>query len=507
MLTKSTARKVLFGTYIIAVLISMLLCDVKFRSLGFHNRDYAYYLEFSSKLLNKNSAHTYSMNPEGGNWLFMQGPEGINDFQQATHFEPIKYLYAILYRIFQTPYVIFLFTSLLFFIPLPYFALAIPLNSESEIRTALSLGMLYLFYPSVFFVPAYDMRPYIFLAPFFLLAILSIKFEKPLWEQILWLNLLFLAREEAIILGAVVVLYGILKNIRRPIHKPLNLILPGIFYGIWVTGTAVFMRWAGYSIVTRKLPPQILGFYEGLINHSPSLIIKLVIACVVGLAILWFVWNKFKDNHLFQGILDILVVGSALIPISYQLILDHKPFPLVSYFFSPRYYLHYIVSMLFIFMIASQIKIKFSGRLWQIFMVIGGAMIVFIQVLAPGGFRSTYSKFKKAASPAKIIWSFKEGLDPYASNLLVDYNTHQAFYNFENVFAYERLPWSILSGNRRFYPTNRSALQTLVSERIDYIIVARSSMRDTNAILSESSVQGKVVFKNNKFIVLEIIRE
>ena len=79
----------MFGTYILAVVISTMLCNVKFRALGFHNRDYAFYLEFASKLLDDHSGHAYSMNPEGENWLFMRGTEGINGFQRTIHPESI----------------------------------------------------------------------------------------------------------------------------------------------------------------------------------------------------------------------------------------------------------------------------------------------------------------------------------------------------------------------------------------------------------------------------------
>jgi hypothetical protein len=505
MLTKSLTKKILFGAYVFAVLASVFLCSVKFRALGFQNRDYAFYMEFAARVLNVNNADTYSMNPEGQNWLFMAGVEGADNLHQSIHFEPIKYAYAVLYWIFRTPIALFFFVAMVFFIPLLFLALAVPMNSEADIRRALSIGLLYLLSPAVLFVPAFDLRPYIFLAPFFLLAVLSIQLSRPAWEKLLWFNAIFLAREEAIILGGAVLLYG-LACLYSGRMKFRGLLMLSASYGFWVAATLAYLLWAGYSVSVNRLPPLLLNIYERLLNPSPLLILMIVSGAVAGVFIAWFSWKPLRGKPLFQGVIEVFAIGIVFIPLGYQLMSENEPISLNLYLFSPRYFLHYTAFILFIVVMAGHLKIALRAGTWMCLMVLGVAGFILVNVLAPDGFLRSYALFDRAASLARVVWSFKKDLDPVNSSLLVDYSTHQAFYDFEHVFAYNRLPWSLASGKRRYYPENRSFLKELITGQIDYVVISRASLDDINSLLTETSTQGQVVFENEQYIGLEILR-
>lgn len=505
MLTKPLATKFLFSAYIFAVLFSILICDVKFRALGFQNRDYAFYMEFAARVPNVNNADTYSMNPEGQNWLFMAGVEGADSLHQSIHFEPIKYAYAVLYWIFRTPVALFFFVAMVFFIPLPFLALGAPMNSETDIRRALSVGLLYLLSPAVFFVPAFDLRPYIFLAPFFLLAVLSIQMSRPAWEKLLWFNALFLAREEAVILGGVVLLYG-LACLYSGRMKFREFLILSASYGFWVAATFAYLSWAGYSVSVNRLPSLLLNVYERLLNPSPLLILVIVSGVVAGVVIAWFLWKRLREKPHFQWIMDVFAIGIVFIPLEYQLMSENEQIGLNLYLFSPRYFLHYTAFILFIVVMAGHLKIALRAGTWVRLMTLGIAAFILVNTLAPDGYLRSYVRFDRAARLAQVVWSFKKDLDPVISNLLVDYSTHQAFYDFEHVYAYNRLPWSLASGKRRYYPENQSFLKELITGQIDYVVISRMSLDDINSLLAETSTQGKVVFENEQYIGLEISR-
>lgn len=505
MLTKTVAKKILFGIYLFAVLVSVLLCSVKFRALGFQNRDYAFYMEFATRVLNVNNADTYSMNPEGQNWLFMAGVEGTDSLHQSIHLEPIKYAYAALYWVFRSPLALFFFVAMVFFIPLPFLALAAPMTSEADIRLALSIGLLYLLFPAALFVPAFDLRPYIFLAPFFLLAVLSIQLLRPAWEKVLWFNAMFLAREEAIILGGVVLLYGLarLSSGRMKLREVLML---SVSYGFWVVATFAYLSWAGYSVSINRLPPLLLYIYERLLNPSPLLILVIVSGVGVGVVIAWFTWKQLRGKPLLRDAIELLAIGIVFIPLGYQLLGENERIGVDLYLFSPRYFLHYTAFILLIVLLAGHLRIASRAGIWIRLMALGIAAFIIVNTLAPDGFLKSYVRFNHEARLAQVVWTFKKDLDPVNSNLLVDYSTHQAFYDFEHVFAYNRLPWSLASGKRRYYPENRSFLKELITGKIDYVVISRASLDDINSLLKETSTQGQVVFENEQYIGLEILR-
>jgi hypothetical protein len=505
MMSKSFAKRSLMGAYVLAVLVSVLLCNVKFRSLGFHTRDYAFYMEFATKLLNVNDADTYSINPDGQNWLYMAGVEGTDSLHQAIHLEPIKYAYAVLYWIFKAPVALFFFVAMVFFIPLPFLALVVPMNSEADVRYVLSIGLLFLLSPAVLFAPAFDLRPYIFLAPFFLLAVLSIQLSRPVWEKLLWFNAMFLAREEAIILGGVVLLFGLARLFSHKI-KFKELLILSASYCLWVAGTIVYLSGTGYSVITKWLPPLLLKMYFRLLDPSPLLIIVIASGAVAGGVIVWFSWRNLRELPLFQGMIELLAIGTVFIPLGYQLLDENWQIGQDPYLFSPRYFLHYTALILFIVVMAGHLKITPRAGMWARFMMLGFAAFILNNTLAPDGFLKSYTQFNHAARPARVIWSFKGDLDPVNSSLLVDYSTHQAFYGFEHIYAYNRLPWSLASGRQRYYPENRSFLEVLITGQIDYVVISHTSLDDINSLLTETSTQVQVVFENEQYIGLEILR-
>jgi len=316
---------------------------------------------------------------------------------------------------------------------------------------------------------------------------------------------MFFAREEALILGALVLLYCI-ANIYFGNVKFSELVTLFIFYSVWSAATFFYLHWTGYSISINKFPPLIQGIYIRLISPSPLFMLVILAGSIAGFVAAWFIGKRFKENHYFWNVFEFTSIVILILPLGYQLLSDNERVGLDVYLFSPRYFLHYVTVVLLLILLTGYIKVNIRNGIWLGFMTIGVGVIIMVNTLAPNGFLNAYMRFNHLAKLAQPIWSLKENLDPHNSHLLADYSTHQAFFNFEHVYAYNRLPASLVDGNRRYYPKNLPFLLSLMSEDIDYVVVSRTSLDDINSLMTETSIQGLVIFENEQFIGMEILR-
>ena len=72
----------------------------------------------------------------------------------------------------------------------------------------------------------------------------------------------------------------------------------------------------------------------------------------------------------------------------------------------------------------------------------------------------------RVLAPARLGWDIKAGMDHYQTNILLDYDTYQAFYDFENGTVYNRLPLWMVWPADRFYPKNKVFLARLIRDRM-----------------------------------------
>jgi len=87
---------------------------------------------------------------------------------------------------------------------------------------------------------------------------------------------------------------------------------------------------------------------------------------------------------------------------------------------------------------------------------------------------------------------------------LTDENTYQAFYNYEHVTVYTRLPWS-LAHEKRFFPENLPFLLPLLP-KMEYIVTSRASDQDIQTLLVTDNIRSTTVAQNEMYTVLKIIR-
>jgi hypothetical protein len=503
---KLTAKR----KYTILILIGyVLICGIttvysylKFKSLNFHPRDFPFYLQFAAKLGDQNLTDQYSLNPDGHNFIGFHGTEAEDNFHQALHLEPVKYLYPLLYKIFKAPG-LFLFGALIFFSPIVYFAFIHFKKRENSHWIVLFFTILYIFTTLTLETASFDLRPFAFLAPMFALLIFSIHFDRPLWEKILLFNCLFLVREEAMIFAFGALLYTAAKEYTQS----KKLFLAKIFiinWLVWVGLLFLYYGWTGYAFF--NYVSNLQGFTGG--RFIPTGIRFVFFFALIYLCL--FIIKK-RNHRLFSSLLILLTYGLIFIP----LFLAFLPFtfsPRLNLFFilvheSPRFNMLFITFLVFLVLV------------WDLFLQDRAKIVLkIITVIIMGYFivttsLETYGKFRKFAAerkPAGIVFSIKENNDKYKTGILCNYNTYQAFYDYENVFCFNRLPAYMIRGKDRYYPYNVKYLQQLIKEKVDYVVLGLKGKEKTMTleiikILNLDKIPAYA--SNDRYIIYKIQRK
>jgi hypothetical protein len=510
-------RAFLVLLYFAAVIASSFYTDLKYRSLNFHTRDYAFYLQFSSKLLDPHIAKTYSLNPEGFNWLRFSGTEGAGNFHRALHFEPIKYVYAALYYFAKTPRALFWFTSLLYFLPLVYLALTSPRTDQFRVLNGtggcvrastgrhvregssliLVVALLYVLFPAALMTPSFDLRPYVFLAPFFFMSLIAVRFQRPLWERLLCFNCMFLAREEALLLAIPLILLQLTIDDEPGLRKRSVLAL-SLSWLAWVSLTLGFFKWTGY---------------HSSLFEQPWNLLQILVLCGVGLLVLGVLsLRKLRPPAFSRRRLQIAAYSSVFIPLAFHFFSSEVPdsfSPTLSWLIqtlcTPRYSLYFVATLgLLLFWREGRAPVPSK---WQLGLA-ASVLLTFLGVgmFALAGIVRTGIYYQRQIAPAREVFALRNSTDKYLSCILVDYQTHQAFADYQNVFVYNRLPWEMAPGEGRYYPANSQIVQTLIKDRIEYVVLSKESAEDVNGFLINP--QNTVpLFETERFVALKLIRQ
>lgn len=504
MITSMRVRFFVFLCFLGGMLVSFHFSEIKYEAIRFHAKDYAFYLQFASKLFDDGIEKVYSFNPNGDNCLFFSGTEGTDNFHQTIHFEPIKYFYAVLYAVFGTPKILFFFISFVFFLPCLYSALLLPMRRKQCMYMALFLSVLYILYPASILVPSYDLRPYIFLAPFFLLSFLSIAFSRSWREIALWFNVLFLAREESLILGLVLLFYAVAKwRGEKPRHVKI-LLFSWLF---WLGAIVIFVYWCGY-------PTKIfLAFSKFRIHNEIIFFAFFLVLCTIGmiLAAMPRFRRMFDKLGSHQHALETAPFVVLFIPLTY-IFCRHEVYNIMSpsldwlekMFCSPRYFLYFVILLCF-----GIIVLQHNGR--KIYKKVGSAVFFIIclfffmiNTVSPHGIFRSYSQYKNELEAADKVWAIRNLTNKYETQILVDQDVYQVFCDYRYVYVYNRLPWHVIPGPGRFYPANSAVVQRLVDEHIEYVVASMSSYNIIDRFLAHNQLAGASLFTDSHYFGLRI---
>jgi hypothetical protein len=339
----------MFVCYFLASLNAWYFSYIEYKSLSFHPRDYSYYLEFPAKIVDKNLENRYSINPIGKNMFLQNGAEGSASFFQSLHFEPIKYIfYPGLYVFARTPILIFGFIAFLYFFPIAY--IAIHLSNQSKLNSIFLflLSIVYIIFPTSFFVPSFDLRPYVLLGPIFLTGVLAFLLSKSTTEKILWFNILFLIREEALIFSITTIFLAIVIDSD---NKKLLLTF-AICWVCWAILIATYFIWTGYeSGFPQKIAELVSLVYPYIKPVMPFkfFLLLLIIAGLFSFWLLLMAW-KITPTSYKRAIFMPLAYSTIFFPAIYQLI-QEEPEILQSsihslatiFLFTSRYAIYFLL--------------------------------------------------------------------------------------------------------------------------------------------------------------------
>lgn len=458
--------------YLLLVSLSLQLASARERALAYHTRDYAYYARFHAALFDAEVAPRYALNPRGRNFLGYRGVEGVSGLHRAVHLEPIKYLRAA--------FPAHAFDALLFFAPALYLVFRMPRRDARDRLFHVGAAAAYLLLPSGQPSVAYDLRPYLLLLPFFSLAVLALLARRSRLEALALFQLPFLAREEALVLAPIAILAAAADARARPaagVRPPLAALWASVL--AWAAATIAYFSWTGYE--------RSLSFWGAVVLIAGGS--AAAAGAVSGLA------------RRFPGLapwLPPLLLASVALP----LLPRAEDATLAELLYHPR---HALVSGAALLALVAAWPALRAPRA-------RGAAIAAVAALAlafgaasladvDGSARALRRAYAERARDAEVVFEARARLDRATSVVLCDYATHQAFFDFEHAYAFERLPWYLVPGDARFYPENQSMLRRLIRERVDVIAVAAESLDLVRAEVRAAGLSLGVVASNGRFTI------
>lgn len=482
-----------------ALAFFIFFAGLKEAALAFHEVDFPFYMQFSARLFDPALSAGYTINPEGGNFLGFTGVEGADHFHQSLHFEPFKYLFALLYRSFPMPQAVFAFIGVLYVLPALYLFRIHP-KQGVQVWFPLLFTLLYLGYPAAAHTVTFDLRPRVLLVPTLLLAVLSIHYRRPVWERILCFGLLFLVREEALLLGLLLIVYELLHD--GP-PKP-RVWTTSLFLVAWLVGLAAiyaYFRWTGYQIDARTSPLAPLAASPGLWFGGGLLFTILVVV--------WLrLWVPLRQRIPRPGLAQLVWYGLICLSICWPLLQPLARGGASSGEIAAwlrlnlsQQALYYSAALLFLVLLYNNLAAPGAQRKFLAALtVIAGLCLLYSAATLPGFVRA----YNNQTGPAQLVTDLRAQTDRQTTYILSDYATIQAFYDYERVFAYQRLPWRLVKGKPRYYPQNQAAVERLLREKIDYIAVSRTSQDEIQALLDSAGLKPTERLENEGYVVMRL---
>jgi hypothetical protein len=383
------------------------------------------------------------------------------------------------------------------------------LNQREHTVQWLLFTLLYIIFPATLSSVTADLRPRVLIAAIWCLAVLAIHFNRPFVEKIIFFLMLIGIREEAIFLGAVLI--G-LNYIRMDDRRHRN-IQTAVFLAIDILALVAFlafMRWGGYTRVDNKFNP--LTYLQLLL--SQYLVFILVFAVLLGL---WLWYSRKKNRKQFRNILYLLCYSVAIGMAGFQWLRDtfgwfdvqSQAAVKSSYELLIMAVADYSTALVFYFLILLVVILwEFTrGASRKLLITAYSLLIVFSTVITLNHYPAKVVVWRENVIPARLVWDFTAAHDRYDTSVMLDYDTYQAFYNYDKVIVYNRLPVWDARPEKRFYPQNKNALVNQIQSGIEYAVISRESLEDVLDLASLADVQANEIASNDRYVIFQFTPE
>lgn len=437
--------------------------EARFRALAYRP-DFGFYHQFAARAGRVELGDSQTFNVQGNNMFGIVGREGQDHLHQAIHFEPIKYLDVLGFRLGAGTTWMFLWRSLIHALPLLFLLLA-SWTSEKKVPWLL-LALAYVLFPSFLFHATFDLRPYQVLAPALFCLFLAVVVELPGPWVFGALALALFAREEALLLAGfgVVLLQLVSPQRRRLVQSTAALWL------VWLAVTLAYMAWTGYA-----LQRSLLGTLVFAGGATGALAAPLAV------------------GHWFPRIGQAMALAAPAGIVTLSLLRDRWDHDLgwLYGFLHPRPFI--IVPTVLVGLVwLSEISKTWSRRL-VIALVVASVGIHVLSQRSPLWQLPWQTEQGRAA---ELVFAAKSELDPLTSRVLCDANTCQAFADFEHSVHYNELFGE--SGFPRRGPEEQAIPRWL--REFDEIVVT-SGVASTLERFGLTDGEGWSVRRSGRFVV------
>jgi hypothetical protein len=486
------------------VVVSTICLTLKRDALQFHTRDYNYFIEQATRLTDPQMTKRFTLNIEGYNFLGLQGIEGVKSLYHAIHTEYFRYAYAVLYGIFRRTEPIFIFYSVIFFLPILYFAFIAYQEGGEVWKQAFFFTLLYVLFPATLNSVTADLRPRILFVPAWVLVSLAIYFHRPFIEKLIFFMLLLSIREEAILLGAIIIVLNFIHmqgKSGRWRQTFFWLILDICALGIFLA----FMDWGEFDRVDvlydpRNILVSLQRFYLPLMLGGGCLLVFLG----------WFYFKR--KGQLKNGLLLFIYIAAMLfasvqlarwLPSWYQQ-QSHQSHVTwkdisIEVLINPLTALPLYMGLLITVLLFG--LLRGLGQKIMVTVLVGSCVLFATTTLIT--FPRQITTWKQNLPYTRLIWEFVHSHDRLQTDVLLDYETYQAFYTYENILVYNRLPlWLALPG-KRFYPDNKDALVRHIQRRMEYSVVSQKSVKAILELAQMAGVPVTEVASNERYVILK----
>jgi hypothetical protein len=446
--------------FVISVLFAFLLMFFKYKALGYGPIDFPYYFQFIVKVFDSRYTQHLTMHPEGANVFGIAGIDGAKSFHATLHFELMKYFSALSVRITDWPLMAFIFIPCLYYLPLVYIFLLFKNKTAAERIFAVLISVIYVLWPATAQAVGFDLRPWIFLTPILLLLLISVYENRPNWEIIVFFNLLFLVREEALFFNAIFLGCYILRNISQWREKSKLLIVLVSSYAVWAGIIVLYyyiVKFPGFANISTRL------------QHGQVKLLVLSAAGIMFLALFWYLYKKGKNVALGMDIfLPVILVLPFVVKFQAG---TYNGSLIESLIFSPRTGL-LVVSIIGLILAVRPLA-QFNYKKLIIPLIPLTIIIACLFLFFRNSPMQSLFFYRHQSGQFVKLWNWHRDLNRFTDRVITDFPAFQAFNDYEEAVSYERLP-SYINNNPDShtwsFPANSIYLKNIMPS-YDYLIL------------------------------------
>jgi MFS family permease len=452
---------------------------------------------YDSILTNRDTSAIF---PGNGTALFLKGPDGRNSITDLIHFEPIKYVWSLIFLATSSPFLIYALTCAVFYAPLLYGAY-IAYNTKKCSLVIGALSFAYIFFPASFIQALADTRPFTLIYPAYVALTCAIFYNRTRFEKLAILTLFLSIREEALVMAIPFILFEYLRERFLNIKHTTSIQMLSVWC-IW------FIVAAGYFISIHE--HYAFGSMQpsGTIGLIVTTARPFLITTVVGLFAVaaWYrkklyaAFLQFFRKH--PHYCSVALFGLLALPPVVSGFIAASPALWPPFFIFNRFSFT-ITLVVFAIVVALSSEAKSETleqpRAWQLYVfTILIVLSVALQVVGPKSLITRVTTMLREKESAPLVFGAAQTIA--SQPVLVDTRTLQVFYDKSprQVAVLFPEPTSYIVPNPEdYFPDNVTRLAAHINQPNAHIVIQKSSLPLVQEIAEYSGTTLTLIEENS----------